>query len=670
SRCRGIVNDSPTSRLVRAQFDFIAAIRSGIDVEWLSLDEYTFDEAAQIMALDRRPHVAYFFLAAFKDSAGETLSADALYERLAGASSRPAYGLIHRPDQRHLVGGHLLSKTEQARAAIRIATRVLNGERIDDIGPVLKSPNLSRVDAQVAGRYGLNLDALGPNVVIYNRIPTFLERNARALSVGAIVLLVMLALLGFVYAVQRRVRRGLETLNQALGQRNVQLLKAQARIEHQSLHDALTGLPNRRYVEQRFRSFAKEPPPPPEDGAVWALLHIDLDRFKQINDTLGHPAGDHVLKAAATILKKDLPSHGFAARIGGDEFVVFGLFEGRDGVSAYADRLVTDLRRPVPYENHLCRFGASIGAAIANSGEASLETLFRKADIALYRAKADGRGRFAFHSEEHQAQIVASKTLADDFVRGLEAGEIEPFFQPQVCARTGRVIGVEALARWIHPSKGVLSPAAFMATAANLGLTPEIDRIVMSQACKRLADWRREGVELQTISVNLSARRLTDPSLPDAVRHLEFGDTRLCFELVESIFLEREGDDMLWAVDRLREAGALIEIDDFGTGHASILGMLRLKPDGLKIARELVDPIERAPERLPLVRSIIEIGKTLGVYAVAEGVETEGQGVLLAEMGVEILQGYAISRPIPHNQVVEFIQRRTEMLSSQGEKVA
>ena len=665
----GIVNDSASAQILKAQLAFVASLRFDVTAEWLSLSEHSFKEASEILAQDRRQNVAYMFLGAFRDREGVVLSGAQALSLLGRGSARPIYSLSLR--KRHgSVGGHLLSPVAQASSAVSIAKRVLAGESIDAIPPELKSPNVTMINAQLAQKYGLRLDQLGPQAVLYNRKQTFVERNWRPLLVGGVVLAVMLGVLLIVYAIQRRARRGLEGLNLALEQRNTELTVTKARVEHQSLHDELTGLPNRRYVERRFSELAKEPSGAVASSGVWALLHIDLDRFKQINDTLGHPAGDHVLRVSADILRRRLPKDGFAARIGGDEFVVFGLFENEAAVSAYAESLVEQFRRPVPFENHLCRFGASIGAAIAGPEGSGLKALFRHADIALYRAKGDGRGCFAYFSEEHQAQIVASKALADDLVRGLEANEIDAYYQPQVCARSGLVVGVEALARWIHPERGVLPPGAFMPAAANMGLGPEIDRIVLEAAQKRLAEWRETGVRLETISVNLSGRRLIDPTLPETVEALDFGETQLCFELVESIFLERDGDDLHDALHRLRSTGLRIEIDDFGTGHASILGMLRLKPDGLKIARELVDPIERAPERLRLVQSIVEIGKSLQVAVIAEGVETEGQAALLTQLGVDTFQGYLFSRPVPHDEVAAFIQTRADEVAAHNARVA
>ncbi len=633
---------------------------AGVRLEILSLDGLSFDEAAEVMAAERRPGAAYLFMAAFRDRTGLTLGGRAAITRLAARSGRPIYTAVDYGGDTGAVGGHSLRMVEHTRAAVSIARRVLDGAPIDAFPLVRGLPTRAVVDQLAAERYGLRLDALPDTVRIDNAQPGFWRARGEAITVGLLVLGGMMGVVALVYFASKEAQDRLRALNREMESRNAELEDAQARIEHQAFHDALTGLPNRRYLERRFEEAWTDGTEPADSARAgcWALLHVDLDRFKQINDTLGHAAGDHVLCEVAERIQRSLPAQGFAARIGGDEFVVLAPFVGPDAVSAYAEALIESLRRPVNFENQLCRFGASVGVALAQSPVELGGDLFRNADMALYQAKSQGRGQFAFFTDSQKEQAVSAKRLADDLLRGLEAGEIAPYFQPQISAKTGEVVGVEALARWLHPTLGVLAPAHFMGIAAQHGLTAEIDRVILSQARKHLETWRAQGVRLEQLSVNVSPSRLLDPTLGDYIRHLDFGETALCVELLESTFLDREDDPAFCAVSRLREQGVRVEIDDFGTGHASIISLLRIRPDRFKIAPEVSKLIEVSEQHEGLLRAIIDIGRALDIGVVAEGVETQAHFDFLSRIGCEVLQGYAISRPIPPHEIATFVQSR------------
>ncbi|MEL6316022.1 MAG: EAL domain-containing protein, partial [Pseudomonadota bacterium] len=357
-------------------------------------------------------------------------------------------------------------------------------------------------------------------------------------------------------------------------------------LERTALHDPMTGLPNRRYLEAFLAELAAKRPALPV-----AVLHIDLDRFKQINDTLGHAAGDHVICEIGRILREDLFHGEFVARIGGDEFLMVapGL-DDPDEICRRAQRIVDAARRPIAFEGNLCRLGASVGVAVGSSDAPDLKQLLIDADIALYKSKDAGRNTFALFSDADAKRAGELKALADDLRRGLERGEFFPVYQPQVDAANGALVGLETLARWRHPERGVLAPSVFLKIAEDLGVLAEIDEQMLKAARRDLDALQRLGAGRPRMSVNVSARRLRDEELIAKVRDLDFAPGDLSFELLETIFLDDADEVVADAVLQLRALGIGIEIDDFGTGHASILGLANLQPDRLKIDRHFVMP--------------------------------------------------------------------------------
>jgi diguanylate cyclase (GGDEF)-like protein len=449
-----------------------------------------------------------------------------------------------------------------------------------------------------------------------------------------------------------RLREDLERARFLAELRNAELEAAKARIEHNALHDSLTGLPNRRYLDQILENASMS-----RDGSNAALLHIDLDRFKQINDTLGHAAGDAMLVHAANVLKSNVRGTDFVARIGGDEFVVLCLSDaGSAELAELADRIIAEMRQPVPYHGHLCRFGVSIGIAVETGAGADPKRLLVNADIALYRAKSRGRNRHEFFTAALQAEIVSTKRLADEILCGLERQEFVAHYQPQVDARTLEIAGVEALVRWQHPSRGLLAPGYFLKTAEELNVVSTIDRIILEQGLADFHRWAAMGLHVPRISVNVSARRLQDSELINSLKSLDIPRNALSFELVESIFLDENDDLITWNVNQIKELGIDVEIDDFGTGYASIVSLQKLKPRRLKIDRQLVKPIVASPKQRRLVESIVEIGKSLDIEIVAEGVETMEHAAILKDIGCDMLQGFAFARPMSSADLVKFVR--------------
>jgi|GEM_PF-3094711 len=449
----------------------------------------------------------------------------------------------------------------------------------------------------------------------------------------------------------------LETAQREVSRRNRQLAAMCDVAEHDAMHDSLTGLANRRYL-QRELALRCELIGESEDGL--ALLQVDLDRFKDINDTLGHAAGDHILCHVADVMRECMRETDFIARAGGDEFIVLTTeCDDRDALRAIAERLIVALSKPVEYDGAMCSFSASIGIEIGiecrHGPDIDADLLLSNADIALYRAKELGRNRVEFFTESMRAEVEESRALGEDIIRAIERDEFFPVYQVQVAGGNRAVHGVEALARWRHPEKGEIAPWRFLPVAARMGVTDAIDDAILRHALKDVAGWRAAGLTMPNLSVNVSAGRLADPQLLTRLREMAIPPGSVSFEVLESIFADKIDDSLRFTLDSLEEMGIAIEVDDFGTGHASLLALLSLRPSRLKIARELIDPAPNSPQHRAVLESIMQIAATLETEVVAEGIETEEHAVLSEEIGVQIMQGFHFCRPVPEAEAAQRI---------------
>ena len=444
--------------------------------------------------------------------------------------------------------------------------------------------------------------------------------------------------------------------NQLAAVQNAELEAARAEMEHNALHDALTGLPNRRMLDRVQKEWRLRVG---QNGARSAILHIDLDRFKQINDVFGHDVGDFVLQNTAEILRDCVAKGSLVARVGGDEFAIFvPKAPGDDELSRLAQGLIKRISQPVQYGDTECRYGISVGIAVTEAAEIDGKALFVNADLALYRAKAEGRGRFCFFTDQMRSAALAQKQRSDEILGGIERDEFFCVYQPQFDARTQAITGVEALVRWRTPNLGILQPADFLAAAEELNALARIDQIVLQKAVADFNRWTAEGLAVPRLSVNLSKSRLRDPDLGRELARLTIDHRRLSFELLESNYLDDQSQVVSDNLAAIRNLGMGIEVDDFGTGHASIVSLLRLKPDRLKIDKALVEHIVTSDMQAQLLRSIVGIGHLQGIAIIAEGVETEAQRVLLQTMGCDELQGFALARPMAAGELRDYLLDR------------
>ncbi|MCW2535137.1 MAG: hypothetical protein JWQ26_836 [Modestobacter sp.] len=434
-------------------------------------------------------------------------------------------------------------------------------------------------------------------------------------------------------------------------------------LRHQAMHDALTGLPNRTLFLDRTQHAVHLAG---RNGLWPAVLYIDLDGFKPVNDTHGHEAGDVLLQAFAERLSDCLRSADTAARLGGDEFAV--LLHGpidRSGVEHVLDRIRTQLDLPVDLgAGRVATVGASIGVAIADAA-IDVDTLIRHADIAMYTAKRGGGSSSTFYEDGLGDEAPDRPDPAAELAGALDRGEFTVVYQPLVDLRTGRPAGAEALVRWQHPTEGHRPPDTFIPLAEETGLITEIGAFVLRDACRQAARWvgSCSGSTPPMVTVNLSARQVTDPRIVDqvgrALAEAGLDPGRLVLEITETVLMQ-DRDAAATTLWRLKALGVRIAIDDFGTGYSSLAYLCRFPLDMLKVAREFVDGLGRDANADVVTRAVVELAGALGLLTVAEGVETEQQHEHVAELGCDLAQGYLFSRPVDAETVLALVSGQRE----------
>ncbi|WP_293573020.1 EAL domain-containing protein [Phaeobacter sp.] len=412
-----------------------------------------------------------------------------------------------------------------------------------------------------------------------------------------------------------------------------------------ALHDALTGLGNRKFLEEIAATSVGDN----GRAATQLVISIDLDRFKEINDTYGHEAGDQILQSCAARIQNHVrEGRDLAFRIGGDEFVLLLEFEDSElHAQWFCDKLLDELVAPVAFRTVQLNIGASIGFALTQDGDSLLEAL-RRSDLALYEAKAHGRGRVVAFSEKIGTAHDVKLALINDFKDAIKNDQISIELQPQVDAQTLALNGIEVLARWDHPERGRQSPAVFLEIAEELCMLGDLDRRVLDLALVARGKIEAALGFAPDIAVNVSARRLTAPDLLDELASREDLPARgLAFEILETAFLDSVSEELGHTIQSLKDMNISIEVDDFGTGHASFASVLALRPDRLKIDRLFVPGVDHDPDRRELMRGMIEMASRVSAETVIEGIESMEEAKAVAQLGAGTLQGYAISKPLP-----------------------
>ncbi len=441
----------------------------------------------------------------------------------------------------------------------------------------------------------------------------------------------------------------LERLISELNQEITKHKQTQKRLFHQALHDALTGLPNRNLLMEHLQKALQRSQR--NQNYLFAVLFIDLDRFKIINDSLGHAVGDRFLVAVANLLKKYSRDVDTVARLSGDEFAILldDLKDSKDAI-AIAERLLKQLSSPIYVDERKVFTGASIGIAFGSPTYQSGVELLRDADIAMYRAKAQGKGHYALFDREMYAQTLHLSQLETDLRVALERQEFILHYQPIISLTTGRIESFEALLRWQHPEKGLIFPGDFIAIAEETGLIVPIGEWVLREACQQLRIWQEKFPSASSvqISVNLSSRQIKQFDFVDKLAKI-LADTglngqNLRLELTESILMER-GEKTIELLGWIKAQQVQLSIDDFGTGYSSLSYLHRFPIDALKIDRSFVSLIDAEGKNGEIVKTIITLAHSLGIKAIAEGVETPYQLTHLRNLGCQAAQGYFFSKP-------------------------
>jgi len=435
--------------------------------------------------------------------------------------------------------------------------------------------------------------------------------------------------------------------------------ETQEHLLYSTLHDALTGLPNRSLFTERLRHSMRRSARHPDD--MFAVLFLDLDRFKDVNDNLGHFAGDELLRAVARRLEACIRPEDTVARLSGDEFAI--LLESINETSdagRVAERIEEALSFPINLAGAEVTTSASMGIVTSTMSHEQPEQLLRSADMAMYRAKAAGRARYEMFDRAMHSDALARLQLETDLRRAVELGEFRLHYQPLVSLRTGHVTGLEALLRWEHPQRGLVQPSDFIPVAEETGLIIRIGRWVMNEACRQLKVWQdaHPRAEPLSINVNLSVKQFSQPDLLDqiaqAVRASGIAPSCLRLEITEAALIDKGGAAMS-LLEQIKLFGAQIYLDDFGTGYSSLIYLHRLPIDAIKIDRELVSTMDTDDRNLRLVRTILTFAQIIGVRTEAEGISSAEQLRELRALKCEHGQGYLFSAPIPHGAVDEVL---------------
>jgi diguanylate cyclase (GGDEF)-like protein len=414
-----------------------------------------------------------------------------------------------------------------------------------------------------------------------------------------------------------------------------------------ALHDALTDLPNRvlfhEEVENRLASLGRD--------ERFAILYLDLDNFKTINDTLGHPIGDQLLRQVAEKVRGCLRSPDVIARLGGDEFgIIQGSLSQPHDAALLASRIMEALCKPFDVDGHQVLVGASIGIAVAPTDAADCDQLLKNADMALYRAKADGRGTYRFFEHEMDARMQARHAMELDLRKAITNGEFELYYQPLVTLDTEQICGFEALIRWIHPTRGTIPPLQFIPLAEETGLIVPIGEWVLRQACAEAAQWPA-GV---SVAVNVSPAQFRKPGLTQivtsALEDSGLEAARLEVEITESVLL-LNSEATLATLHHLRALGVRISMDDFGTGYSSLSYLRSFPFDKIKIDGSFVHDLASSKDSMAIVRAVAGLGSSLRMVTTAEGIETQEELDHLKREGCTEGQGYFFGKPRPAKDV-------------------
>lgn len=498
-------------------------------------------------------------------------------------------------------------------------------------------------DAFVAVCFGVSLFVIFSQSDLVQHFIAFSQRHAELELAEITLALTGLGLAGFVFGMRR-----LQDQKEEIRLR----IEAEKSVKQLALHDALTGLPNRRLFEDRLQAAIARAK---RENEMLAVLMFDLDRFKPVNDLHGHPVGDKLLKALAGRVKHTLRGQDTLARFGGDEFAVIQIgINQPDGALRLARRLLSTTDDPFVLDGKRASISLSLGIAIYPTDAEETHQLLRRSDVALYRAKQEGRANFRFFETHMDAELRRRASLEQDLRTAITDGEIEPYYQPLMNLEHNSVVGFECLARWNHPKRGILPPQEFVPIAEDSGLITAMGNEILRKACQHARDWPQNLF----LAVNISPTQFHNPHLADdilaIVREEGFPPDRLEIELTENALL-KDPEAAATTLNKLKEHGVHVALDDFGTGYSSLSHLRDLPFDKIKIDKSFVSKLVDEKDNASIVKAVIALGNSLGLPTLAEGIEHEEHLTALRDEGCTLGQGYLLGRPIQSNQVPAFL---------------
>jgi diguanylate cyclase len=430
-------------------------------------------------------------------------------------------------------------------------------------------------------------------------------------------------------------------------------------LERTSLRDNLTGLPNRLSLQRELSFIRSEAQ---KTNTKFATVFLDLDHFKNINDTLGHDIGDALLQTVALIIKNNLSKKDIVARIGGDEFIlILSNLKDADETIPLIGALLRDLRKELIIKGYTLRLSASIGVAIYPDDATEIQDLMKYADLAMYKTKAEGRNNFNFFTQSQNTRIHTEVEMVNDMQRAFYDNEFKLYYQAKVDVKTRKIIGAEALMRWEHHKKGLISPVKFIPLAENTGFILNIGKLVIQESARAIGRFSALGFNDLKISINVSTRQFQNSNLLEDLREAietnGISPNQLAIEITESVMMAYV-DNSLSVLKKIKALGVAIYLDDFGTGYSSLSYLKKFPIDTLKIDKSFVDDIsdDEAKNNSLLVNAILSMGQSLGIKTIAEGVENSAQFNFLKSKDCDVIQGYYFSRPIPEAEFAKLLQ--------------
>ncbi len=478
-------------------------------------------------------------------------------------------------------------------------------------------------------------------------------------------------MLGVTEELNNRIRKtnaDLELRSAELEKANEALLAEKDKIKHMAYHDSLTNLPNGVYFNDYLN---RQISTSDRSGMPVAVLFIDLDGFKMINDTLGHSAGDELLVLVSHRLTRTLRKSDFIARIGGDEFLILANnVKDMRGIEEASGKIIRKLAEPFMVSGQECFISASVGISLYPIDGTTAEELTKNADLAMYKAKDDGKNRYCFCSREMKDQVVENMRLSNQLWRALERDEFELYYQPQINCYTKKIIGMEALIRWNHPERGLMLPGKFIGLAEQTGAINAIGEWVLTTACRQCRQWQMEYLSELRVAVNLSTKQLQNNDIVGQVRHTlgctGLDPAKLELEVTESVFV-KEVEYVINILKQLKDLGIEIAIDDFGTEYASMNYLKNMPIDRIKIAMPFIQGLDISEKDQAITKAIIILAKSMGMSVIAEGVETRSQYDFLTQKLCDETQGFFFYRPLPVSEMEEVLKQQYIIVENESD---